>query len=396
MYYTDDSTDFVKENDFSGYASNLLLKETGEIYELHECHEKPFHYGYGRKKKGKKKLGRAVKANEAQERVHRKRVNNRRQKGVIDLCNCNEGGLPIWHTFTYAANEQDIEKAQRERQKYEKRLERFVQTGKLWRKPVTAERFTPKPDFKLKAVGVIDFQDGERREDKQGREVIHFHQVQNTTYLPQVQVITAQVSDGWNDSFKQAYLQQDHTWSLTANRETLWFNTRRESWEYLKKHKATFRGMFKDLACQPLCVAALLWEHGYIKIKTIQNMRKTGKLSNVGEYMVSKYMVKNTDDTRLNGHKAYFKVGDVERPKFYRDQLQVSQILEELNIWETLVEEFTFCADYLGWMTFYKFNFWVLVYPWIKRYYERKNQKQEMTKADWLASQLEEIQPLLL
>ena len=386
MYVIDEAGDFVNEND-NGYASNVLLIETGDIWTLHEFHEGVYHYDYHRKKKKNRVLGRASEADEEQQLINKRRVNFRRKRVVIALVNCNEQELNVWFTFTEARNEQNLTQFHADRIGFNKRLTRFVQTGNLYGKPVKS--FTPLPDFRLKAVGVIEFQDGERREDNEGRGAIHGHQLMNTPFLPQVLVIVADVYDFRDGTYKAAYLQQDGSWSLSANRETRWFDWQHEAETFLKAHSTLADAHHVNPRSKPLCVAAFLWAQGFIDIKTVANMRKAGKLSNVGEYMVSKYMVKDTFDERLQGRKAYFFTGDLVEPRKYRDPDDVDNHLKAMHMWNYQVDQKELIGHYIGAFTVYLFNFWVSVYPWIRAYYERKKHKQEMTRADWLASEPE-------
>jgi hypothetical protein len=384
MHIFDETEDFVNEND-NGYASNVLLKETGDIWTLKEFHENVYHYGYTRKKKKNRPLGRAAEADAEQQMINQARLNFRRKRGVIDLANCNEQELRIWFSYTYARNEQDLRQFHTDRKAFYQRLVRFVQTGNLYGKPVKS--FTPCPDFQLKAVGVIDFQDGDRRDDGVGRGAIHGHQIMNTPFLSQVRVIVANVYDFQDGEYKEAYLQIDGSWSLSANRQTRWFDWQYEADEFIKAHD-TLEDMDQvHPRSKPLCVVALLWEQGNIDIKTIQNMRETGKLSDVGQYMVSRYMIDNLYDERLQGRKAYFFTGDLTKPTIYRDVIDVNNHLEALHMWENLVDQKELIGHYIGAFTVYVFNFWVSVYPWIKAYYERKRHQhqQEITQIDWVA-----------
>ena len=255
MYVVDESGDFVNEND-TGYRSNVLLKETGDVWELREFHRNSYRYGYNPKKKKNKKRGRAAEADEEQQIFNQWRVNFRRKRAVIDLVNCNEQELNIWFTFTYARNEQDLTQFHADRKGFYQRLTRFVQNGKLYGKPVKS--FTPCPDFQLTAVGVIEFQDGDRREDNEGRGVIHGHQLMNTPFLPQVMVIVADVYDVRDGTYKAAYLQQDGSWSLSANRETRWFDWQHEAEIFLKAHSTLADEHHVNPRSKPRCVAAFL------------------------------------------------------------------------------------------------------------------------------------------
>jgi len=360
------------ERSGGGWFSNVLLKESGDIWKLSEFHEKNYHYGYERKKKGKKLLGRAVEASEEEKARHAARVNFRRKQKVIDLVNCNEQELDIWFTFTYSRNEQDLDLFHDERKEFNRRLGRFVRTGKLFDEPVRT--FKRSPDFRLKAVGVIEFQDGERREDGEGRGAIHGHQLMNTPFLPQIRCIIADVFDSRDGTYKEAYLQKDGSFSLFVNRGTLWFSYLYEAEEFLKfSGKCTEDDSHVNFRVKSICVAAFLWECGHISIKKIEHLRKSKKMSNVGEYMISKYMVSDLQDERLSGRKAYFFTGKLAKPTFYRDPDDVENHLQALHMWVCQVGQIELLGDYIGAFTIYLFNFWVFTYPWIAQHFTKSN-----------------------
>jgi hypothetical protein len=247
MYVVDETGDFVNEND-DGYRSDVLLKVCENHAKLKEFPENCYRYGYKPKKKKGQKLGRANEASDADKIEHQKRVNVRRRENVIDYAHCNEDTLTVFASRTYHKEFADVRQAHRDRLAYQKRLVRFMQTGKLYGR--TVKSFVPVPDFELKSVGVIEFQD---------RGVIHMHELRNTPFLPQVQVIVADVLDLADSEYKRAYLQTDGTWSRIAGKESLWFSTAREADGYLANHPELNTDWVKDPRKKPECVDALLW-----------------------------------------------------------------------------------------------------------------------------------------
>lgn len=390
MLYLEDSDDFVNEKDNQGYATNVILKKCGAHVSLKEAHEKPFFYGYSRKKKKKSPLGRAAEASASAEtkKNNKRRQQFRRKEAVKDLVNCNEDTLKIWHTFVDVGTK-DISTGHKHRKDYSRRLERFVQTGKLYGAPV--KNFTPLPDFALSAIGVIQFQDGKRKKTGKPTDFVHFHQVMNTPYLPQVPVIAAKVRDSKTALLKEQYLNQKDGlfyWSQVANRDTLFFQTTIEAGRFLQEHRAELPGWYFDRKIKKLCVAALLWERGFIDIEKIKNKMKKGKCSNVGDYMVSAYMVEDLEDKRLDGRKAYYAIGrkHLKKPEVYRDEKQIDNIIAFFDLWKVQIDQIELQAEYIGAMTIYLFNLLLFEYAWMRTYYERRNQGKQMSRADWIAS----------
>jgi hypothetical protein len=116
-------------------------------------------------------------------------------------------------------------------------------------------------------------------------------------------------------------------------------------------------------------------------------------------------MIKDTNDSRLDGRKAYFFRGDLYKPTYYRDPEHVGNTLllygltrEKYGnlVTDCLVDEYMFNATYVGMMSIYTFNMQILNYPWMKVFYERKREGQKMTRADWLASGIEMSEQLSL
>lgn len=366
-----------------GFCSNIIMKESGDVWELKEFHEHAYHYGYKREKSPMRKLGRSSESGDRD--GNRRRVAWRRKRMVMDLVNCNEWKLKVWHTIAYARNMKGLSQAHLDRKNYFRRLERFIQTGSLFGRRVSG--FVPRPKFALEVVGVVDFQDGKRRKDKIGRGAIHFHMVLNIPYIPQVQVIVSDVRDIVTGKEKQGYLQDDGSWSLVAGKHTLWFSSSREVENYLKCNKEWLVDDFHlKVRKKPLCVCALLWGRGFIDIKSIDGMRRAGYAANVGEYMVSRYMADDVSDSRLDGRKAYFFSGDLERPTFYREHIVVDAIMTQLGMWRFLVYEKELMVEYLGAMSIFVFNFCMMCYEFTRFKNKKVLGRSRWKRCDALAS----------
>lgn len=405
MYQDKEEQEFVNEKTSRPWnVTTVILKLCGNCWQLTEAHENYIYYG-GTRKKVKLKdgkvetvdLGRKSEASLEQQQVNARRVQARRNHALRDLMNCNEDDLTVFDTLTGTGDYRDIDQANADRFQYQKRLERFCQTGKLYRTPVKG--FRPVPEYRLKLLGVIEFQDGHRRKDGKGTGNVHFHHFQNTPYLPQVNVIHANFRDAKTLLLCEHYLNYQEGlgfyWSKVADRSTLWFNTEKELVVFLRARKAEFPGDYYNAELKKLCVNALLWERGHTKPKKLQDLRKHGKLSNPGEYLCQ-YLSEDADP-RLREHRGWYKAGTLARPKTYRDPIEIDRIIREVDLWSVFTHKVEFMATYLGAMTYYFFNWWMSVYPWIKVMYEKKARHEKMERVDWLASGvIEEFQPLLL
>lgn len=410
MYEDTTETEFVNENEKERVpwsVTNVILKKCGEYYyRLTEAHENYFYYGGTRKKvkvqDGKVEtvaLGRKSEASGEQQRANVFRVQKRRNEDVRDRMNCNEDDLTVFDTLTGTGDYRDLDVANADRKNYFQRLERFCQTGKLYGK--TVKNFTGDPEFSLLALGVIEFQDGSRWKrkgvERPGTGNVHFHHFQNTPYLPQVNVIHANVHDT-DGSLKEHYLNFSKEigffWSKVADRNTIWFNTEKELVSFLREQKPDFPGLFFQAELKKLCVNALLWEQGHTKIKKLQDLRRHGKCANAGEYLCQ-YLSEDVDE-RLKGRHGWYKAGKLKQPEIYRDPIQVDRIIKQMELFKVLTHELHFIAEYIGAMSYYFFNFWMLVFPWIKTMYEKKAKHEKMKPIDWTAAGVGTFQPLLL
>lgn len=85
---------------------------------------------------------------------------------------------------------------------------------------------------------------------------------------------------------------------------------------------------------------AEIWGQGFVKLNKIDRVK------NIGGY-VTKYMSKNFDDNRLDGHKRYFSSRGLLRPRKINNQLVARQIMAELPE-NKIVEASEFTSKYNG------------------------------------------------
>jgi hypothetical protein len=373
--------------------TDCILKICGDSVTLTQAHEKDFLYGGKRKRlkydSGKvvrTLLGRASEADEAQKCVNAQRVLRRRNNRIRDLMNCNAWQLTNFETLTGVGDYRNLHEANADKKHYLDRLERFVRTGRVGGKSVRG--FVPRADFHLRVLGVPEFQDGHRNANGIGTGNVHFHHFHNAPYLPQVFVIHAKQRDPVSQDFCEVYLNKPAKgrvyWTKVAGKDTVWFNAESESLRFLRLHQKSLSDMYFNPEPKKLCVNALLWREGHTKIKKLQDLRKQGKLSNPGEYLCQ-YVSSDVSDDRLKGRHGWYKRGSLQQPQKIRDPHQVNAYIAEVDLWKFFTHQYEFVATYVGAMTQYFFDFWMEVYPWIKRMYELKSQGKRMEKADWLA-----------
>lgn len=344
----------IKFFDGGAKHTHKILKECGNIFQEIESLEGCFYYAYKRKQKNKP-LGRASTATPEEQEFNRQRTFQRQRSKIRDLANCNDLKLPKWMTYTYAENEQDFDVFYRDRQAFEKRLERFVRTGKVSDQVV--RNFTPLPGFCLEVLGIVDSQDGSRRPDGQGRGALHGHEMNNLPYLPQVSVVAARLEK--HGVTQEYYLQNDGTWLKTATPQT-YFKT--YSYEVTSKvqewkEKQSVVPGVQSVYARPLCIGQLLWGHGTFKINQIRRMMKDGVMQDVGGYMVSKYMTSKESDDRFQGRKRWYKRGDLVQPKKYRDPWEIEQIKECEGIDDSKIQRICVVdCEYIGWCVLTTWN----------------------------------------
>lgn len=89
--------------------------------------------------------------------------------------------------------------------------------------------------------------------------------------------------------------------------------------EFQKRGAVHFHAVFFNLGWFDQKDLADIWEHGYIKLKKVENVR------NVGMYM-TKYLSKDALDERLHGRKRYFASRNLYKPSLIRSQLITDRI----------------------------------------------------------------------
>jgi len=354
----------VKVFDGGAKHTNKILKECGNIFEEIEALEGFFYYAYKRKKKHCA-LGRASTATPEEQEANRQRTLQRQRTQIKDLANCNDLKLPKWMTFTYAENEQDFDTFLRDRKAFEKRLERFVQTGTF--SGVQVRNFTPQADFCLEELGIIDFQDGERRPDGQGRGALHGHEMNNLPYLPPINVVAAKIQKGDREP-QEYYLQNDGTWSKTANSGTFFRTYSHEVTDTVNrwKEKSKLTSQVTKVYARKLSLCQLIWGHGFVTLNKIRAMMKDGLMQDVGGYMVSKYMSSKEGDDRFKGRKRWYKKGNLIQPKKYRDPWEIQQIKECEGIDDSKIQKVCVVdCEYIGWCvrTVWNLALYVIFFP---------------------------------
>ncbi len=85
---------------------------------------------------------------------------------------------------------------------------------------------------------------------------------------------------------------------------------------------------------------AEVWGHGFVKLNAIDRVK------NIGGY-VTKYMSKNFDDDRLDGHKRYFSSRGLLQPQKINNQIVARRIMASLPA-DKLVESSEFTSKYNG------------------------------------------------
>lgn len=85
---------------------------------------------------------------------------------------------------------------------------------------------------------------------------------------------------------------------------------------------------------------ANIWTHGYIDIKTIQNV------AGLGSY-VTKYLAKNLEDTRLLGRRRYFTSRYLKKPIIITKQDEAEEMANNLPQ-EALTYQNTYESEYNG------------------------------------------------
>lgn len=93
---------------------------------------------------------------------------------------------------------------------------------------------------------------------------------------------------------------------------------------------------------------ASIWGNGFIKINKIDNV------DNIGAY-VTKYMTKDSSDSRLHGEKSYFNSRNLFKPEEITDIEKVEHLAHALPL-KNLKYSSNFGNDYLGNITYSQYN----------------------------------------
>lgn len=116
-----------------------------------------------------------------------------------------------------------------------------------------------------------------------------------------------------------------------------------------QKRGAIHYHMISDLPYIPNKKLGLIWRNGYVKINDIEHV------DNVGAYMC-KYMLKDVNDNRLAGRKAYLTSKNLDRPLELRGK-EAERIIELYKL-DQKKEVYTnsYESEYLGKITYKEFN----------------------------------------
>jgi hypothetical protein len=100
-----------------------------------------------------------------------------------------------------------------------------------------------------------------------------------------------------------------------------------------------------------------IWKHGFVNYQLLDREHKMRKKSvdNVGAYLV-KYMDKDFDDERLQGHKLYLCSQGLERPKVLKG-LEAIERMKELGLEDKkIVFDQSYPTEYLGNCIYKEYN----------------------------------------
>jgi hypothetical protein len=320
--------------------SRLQLKECGEHWQLKEFRDKEYayNYTYSGTEQGRYRGERKTPL-PTEESVRRREM--RRKARVRDLINTNAWEWRAFHTYT-DYGELKYDTARHHQELYLKRLERFVQSGRLFSKPI--QEFQANENFKLKALGMAETQEGKRKNGGNHTLFWHYHQVHNVKWIPPVWALRKKGKDG-----KWKYRQKGGRLSLVADKNTIWREKEGEISSLANKG---------DVAVQ-ISPYALLWGRGFIDIETIGS--KEGH-KDLGRYMVENYLENKGggayEDDKVGSKKLMFQRGKLDKPTIYRDEDEINQILYELQLWNHLESMYKIDSEYMGNIVISEFNLW--------------------------------------
>jgi len=99
--------------------------------------------------------------------------------------------------------------------------------------------------------------------------------------------------------------------------------------EFQKRGAVHYHIVFFNLPFIEIKEMNKLWGKGFFKIE------ESKKINSLGAY-VSKYLSKNTFDSRLFGQKAFFTSRNLSRPELIRNESKIDKFLESATIKEVL------------------------------------------------------------
>ncbi|MGC4379452.1 protein Rep [Fictibacillus sp. Mic-4] len=116
-----------------------------------------------------------------------------------------------------------------------------------------------------------------------------------------------------------------------------------------QKRGAIHYHMMSDLPYIPNEKLAKIWRHGFVRINNIS------KVDNVGAYMV-KYMLKDVEDDRLAGRKAYLYSKGLTRPEVFKND-DAWRIVKENDLEnKKIVFTNSYISEYLGEVVYAEYN----------------------------------------
>jgi hypothetical protein len=133
------------------------------------------------------------------------------------------------------------------------------------------------------------------------------------------------------------------------------FNTKKAELRYIAVTEFQKRGaihyhvIFFNLSYRPRQILKRIWGHGHIDIRAVDNAYDAGAY-------VTKYMVKDLNDKRLKGEKAYFCSKGLLKPKIVYHQPLIDLLIRQLPYASVVEEKVDIPVKYLLSMNQTKFN----------------------------------------
>lgn len=118
--------------------------------------------------------------------------------------------------------------------------------------------------------------------------------------------------------------------------------------EFQKRGAIHYHIVLYNLPFTPVKVIRDIWGHGNIKINQIETV------DNLGAY-VTKYMVKDSSDSRLEGEKCYFNSRGLIEPTVITDENQIETVAQSLSL-ANLCYSVEYENEYLGQVSYAQYN----------------------------------------